>query len=235
MPVGVPVLAAHLKDYPKRRHAAIAHLTHIVDAYDDLPHALGLMVDHGDRHANSGTDVCAQAVHLADVTRAITGGTSLRGERAFKSLAPHPAPLSSSTPKSDDAPPTPPTNATADVGIRDAAMRGFRCVRHVLTTSELAAWEVARDDRTAHHPCFGLHHPWSLLICAHQPWSPTICLAGAARASAGPAASSPARIRWEGRAARDESRYPLHAALALRRTARHTALSVTDAAALTPI
>ena len=67
MPPGVPIVAAHLGDYPKRRHVAITHLTYIVDHYDSLPGALALLFDHGDRHAQSGADVCAQAIHLADV------------------------------------------------------------------------------------------------------------------------------------------------------------------------
>ena len=91
MPPGVPVVAASLRDYPKRRHVAITHLTYIVDHYDSLPGAVALLFDHGDRHAQSGADVCAQAVHIAEVARAVTGG-ALNGMSVYKSLSPDPTP-----------------------------------------------------------------------------------------------------------------------------------------------
>ena len=78
MPPGVPVIAAMLRDYPKRRHIAISHLTFVVDSYDELPLAVALLFDHGDKHVLGGADVCAQAVHMADVARMLGSG-ALRG------------------------------------------------------------------------------------------------------------------------------------------------------------
>ena len=162
MPPGVPVLEARLLDYPKRRHVAITHLQYVVDAYDNLPGALALLVDHGDKHARSGADVCAQAVHVGDVARAAASGL-LRG-RAFKSLAPQSgqpliggrgrgsgtrrrrdksnAAASSNASNASSASVASASGIGAVAATADADVRGFRCARHALTPAENAAWRA---------------------------------------------------------------------------------------------
>ena len=151
MPPGVPVIAAMLRDYPKRRHIAISHLTFVVDSYDELPLAVALLFDHGDKHVLGGADVCAQAVHMADVARMLGSG-ALRGRRAHKSLSPHPSPVAHSASLTDGG--TAAQSAVAASNGSDADglgvgsstfnghMRGFRCVRHVLLPAERAAWHA---------------------------------------------------------------------------------------------
>ena len=92
MPASAPLVSGTLVDYPRRRHGAIVHLTFLHDEYDSLPEAVAMVIDGGDRHLRSGSDVCAQAVHMRDVHAACTRG-ALRGVRALKSLAPNPQPL----------------------------------------------------------------------------------------------------------------------------------------------
>jgi hypothetical protein len=92
MPAEVPVLSAKLRDYPRRRHAAVVLLSYLYDEYDALPRALAMLIDHGDEHLSAGIDVCAQAVHLAQLARVCAAG-QLSGQLAFKSLALHPTPL----------------------------------------------------------------------------------------------------------------------------------------------
>ena len=140
MPAGVPVVSAKLYDYPRRRHAAVVHLTYVYDRYEALPHALALLIDHGDRHLAARVDVCAQAVHLADLAAACSAG-KLRGLSAVKSLALRPSPLRL------------PSNATAAVNADQAHeaipmvqtppdVVRYRCTEHVLTRAERAAWDA---------------------------------------------------------------------------------------------
>ena len=160
MPPNVPVLAAHLRDYPKRRHNAITHLTYLVDSYDTLPSTVGLLIDHGDRHAHNGnSDVCAQAIHVADLSRAIAGG-ALKGERLYKSLSPHPTPVTEHRRRNGggggsggDAAVDPlspmaqplhnnrSSRSSEDIG-GVGRYRGFKCVRHLLKHNERKAWAV---------------------------------------------------------------------------------------------
>ncbi|KOO24810.1 hypothetical protein Ctob_006557 [Chrysochromulina tobinii] len=57
MPAEVPVLSAKLRDYPRRRHAAVVLLSYLYDEYDALPRALAMLIDHGDEHLSAGIDV----------------------------------------------------------------------------------------------------------------------------------------------------------------------------------
>lgn len=145
MPGGVPVLTAALGDYPRVHHAAIVHLTYIHDAYDQLPEALALLIDHGDRHAAAGTDICAQAIHIGHLARVCAAG-ALRGRHAFKSLTPRPAlpPAAGSVfdgrDRADGGGGERSRRSGSGLANETAGKLSFACRRHELSTDEKAAW-----------------------------------------------------------------------------------------------
>ena len=153
MPASAPLVSGTLVDYPRRRHGAIVHLTFLHDEYDSLPEAVAMIIDGGDRHLRSGSDVCAQAVHMRDVHAACTRG-ALRGVRALKSLAPNPQPLhravsseSSSRSRSGGI------NASYSwASLTKASAREFKCVRHVLRPDEVRAWQALLTDHLGPPP-----------------------------------------------------------------------------------
>lgn len=155
-PAGVPVLTAALGDYPRRRHAALVHMSFVYNAYDRLPAALALVIDHGDAHVTARSDVCAQAIHLADIARLAKG---LRGQRLFKSLTVDLAPAGTGgddrgggshgsgghggsgghdAGTGSDAGGS--TGGNATTAARATAVHRFHCGPHKLSAAERAAW-----------------------------------------------------------------------------------------------
>ena len=152
MPASAPLVSGTLVDYPRRRHGAIVHLTFLHDEYDSLPEAVAMVIDGGDRHLRSGSDVCAQAVHMRDVHAACTRGAPRRA--CAQSLAPNPQPLhravsseSSSRSRSGGI------NASYSwASLTKASAREFKCVRHVLRPDEVRAWQALLTDHLGPPP-----------------------------------------------------------------------------------
>ena len=137
VPHRVPAVMGTLLDYPRRRHAAIVHLAFVHDHYDRLPSAVALLIDTGDRHLSSGSDVCAQSLHLAEIARMCESG-ALKGRRASKSLSPTPdPPAAHAHPIGRNG-----SHATDYAALRAAATRRFTCARHVLTAAQKRAWSA---------------------------------------------------------------------------------------------
>ncbi|KAL1526339.1 hypothetical protein AB1Y20_015053 [Prymnesium parvum] len=118
VPASTPVVVGRRAFYPPGRHAAATHLTFIYEAYEHLPKALALTIDYGDKHAESGCNVCAQALQLRAIA-ALSPGL-LSNPRLFKSLAPH-------QPRD---------------GLRDPSPANFSCARHALSAAEKDVWRA---------------------------------------------------------------------------------------------
>lgn len=124
LPRTLPSLIAERAQYPVSRHAAATHLAYIFGQYESLPRSLALVIDYGDRHAESGCNVCAQAMQL----RAIDSAQPklFQNPRLFKSLAPLLV--------------LPRRRHVPAAGFMNTSNISFRCIRHVLTLAETAMW-----------------------------------------------------------------------------------------------
>ena len=114
------------------------------------------MIDGGDAHLTWGSDVCAQALHVADVYAMCVSG-ALQQRKAYKSLSPHPEPLplrgggggrgggvgvgvggSGGGGGSMSAV----SGGSNWSSLAASSARAFKCVRHVLKQREIEAWRA---------------------------------------------------------------------------------------------